>query len=116
ELRERDESSMKLYIFASVFMILLLGLGVWERRRHQRNVDAIPIRICVNGVRGKSTVTRLITGILVEAGLKAVGKTTGTQARMIYWFTDEEKPIVRRLEGPNIREQKLVVEEAAQLG
>lgn len=107
---------MKLYIFASVFMILLLGLGVWERRRHQSNVDAIPIRICVNGVRGKSTVTRLITGILVEAGLKAVGKTTGTQARMIYWFTDEEKPIVRRLEGPNIREQKLVVEEAAQLG
>lgn len=107
---------MKLYIFSFLFIFLAFILGVWEKRRHQRNVEAIPIRICVNGVRGKSTVTRLITGILVEAGYKAVGKTTGTQARMIYWFTSEEKPIKRRPEGPNIREQKLVVAEAAQLG
>src|SRR5690606_38076875 len=56
-----------------------------------------------------------ITGILVEAKLRTVGKTTGTSARMIYWNTDEEKPIKRRPEGPNIREQKMVVKEAAQL-
>ncbi|MDQ0338519.1 poly-gamma-glutamate synthase PgsB/CapB [Caldalkalibacillus uzonensis] len=99
-----------------LFLAILLGLGIWEKRRHQKNLDAIPIRVNVNGVRGKSTVTRLITGILTEAGLKTVGKTTGTSARMIYWFTDEEKPIIRRLEGPNIREQKMVVAEAAELG
>lgn len=96
-------------------MGILFILGVWEKRRHQKNIDSIPIRINVNGIRGKSTVTRLITGIMAEAGYRVVGKTTGTAARMIYWYTDEEKPIKRRLEGPNIREQKVVVAEAASL-
>ena len=73
------------------------------------------MRININGIRGKSTVTRLITGIVTEAGYKTIGKTTGTSARMIYWFTDEEKPIVRRPEGPNIGEQRRVVKEAAKL-
>lgn len=98
-----------------IFLILLFLLGILEKRRHQKNIDAIPIRINVNGIRGKSTVTRLITAVLAEAGLRVVGKTTGTAARMIYWHTDEEKPIVRRPEGPNIREQMKVVAEAAKL-
>lgn len=99
-----------------LFLGVLLLIGIWERVQHQKNINAIPIRINVNGIRGKSTVTRLITGICIEAGYRTVGKTTGTAARMIYWFTDEEKPIKRRPEGPNIREQKVVVAEAAKLG
>nr|WP_307330626.1 poly-gamma-glutamate synthase PgsB [Evansella vedderi] len=95
--------------------ILLLLIGIFEYKQHQKNVKKIPIRINVNGVRGKSTVTRLITGILKEAGLKTVGKTTGTQARMIYWNTPKEEPIIRDPEGPNIKEQKRVVRETAQL-
>lgn len=95
---------------------ILLCLGIWEKRRHQKNIDSIPLRININGIRGKSTVTRLITGIMVEAGYRTVGKTTGTAARMIYWDREEEKPIKRRIEGPNIREQKVVVAEAAELG
>ncbi|SFI61164.1 poly-gamma-glutamate synthase PgsB [Thermoflavimicrobium dichotomicum] len=98
-----------------LFLIGLLIVGIIEKIKHQKNIDSIPIRINVNGIRGKSTVTRLITGIMVEAGYRTVGKTTGTAARMIYWNTDEEKPIKRRLEGPNIREQKMVVAEAARL-
>ncbi|MCS1350217.1 poly-gamma-glutamate synthase PgsB [Mechercharimyces sp. CAU 1602] len=94
-------------------LLLLLGLGAWERRRHQKNIDSISLRININGIRGKSTVTRLITGIMMEAGLKTIGKTTGTQARMIYWNREQEEPIVRRPEGPNIREQKVVVAKAA---
>ena len=35
---------------------------------------------------------------------------------MIYWFTDEEKPIKRRKEYPNIGEQRRVVKEVANLG
>ena len=60
-------------------------------------------------------MTRLITAILKEAGIKVVGKTTGTAARMIYWHTDSEKKIERNPEGPNIKEQKKVVAEAARL-
>ncbi|MDQ0257230.1 poly-gamma-glutamate synthase PgsB/CapB [Evansella vedderi] len=98
-----------------IMSILLLLIGIFEYKQHQKNVKKIPIRINVNGVRGKSTVTRLITGILKEAGLKTVGKTTGTQARMIYWNTPKEEPIIRDPEGPNIKEQKRVVRETAQL-
>ncbi|MED3979942.1 poly-gamma-glutamate synthase PgsB [Priestia megaterium] len=98
-----------------ICLFLVLAYGAREQIRHQKNIDSIPVRININGIRGKSTVTRLITGIVTEAGYKTVGKTTGTSARMIYWFTDEEKPIVRRPEGPNIGEQRRVVKEAARL-
>lgn len=70
----------------------------------------------MNGIRGKSTVVRLITAILTEANTKVVGKTTGTAARMLYWYTNEEYPIKRKLVGPNIGEQRKVVATAANLG
>ena len=98
-----------------ICLFLVLAYGAREQIKHQKNIDSIPVRININGIRGKSTVTRLITGIVTEAGYKTLGKTTGTSARMIYWFTDEEKPIVRRPEGPNIGEQRRVVKEAAKL-
>lgn len=99
-----------------VFVILILAIGVIQKIQHQKRIDSIPIRVNINGIRGKSTVTRLITGIIAEADIKVVGKTTGTSARMIYWFTDEEKPIKRRPEGANINEQLRVVNETAKLG
>lgn len=103
-----------MYILPLLFAFLLvLGIGEW--RRHRKTIESIPLRINVNGIRGKSTVTRLITGIMIEAGMRTVGKTTGTQARMIYWDREGEEPIIRRPEGPNIREQKEVVGKAAQL-
>lgn len=102
-------------ILIPIFCAFLLIVGLVEKRIHQKNIESLPVRVNINGIRGKSTVTRLITGILKESGLKTVGKTTGTQARMIYWFTEEEKPIKRRPEGPNIREQKMVVQETAEL-
>lgn len=91
----------------------LLVFGFIEHRNHNKNVEAVPVRININGVRGKSTVTRLITGVLSEAGYKTVGKTTGTQARMLYWYEDNEEPIVRKPQGPNIGEQKEVIEKAS---
>src|SRR5690625_1161717 len=97
-------------------LMIALVVGIVEWQRHKKYVAATPIRVNVNGIRGKSTVTRLITGIIKEAGYKTIGKTTGTSARLIYWVTSEEEPIKRRPEGPNIHEQKMVVKKAAQLG
>ncbi|EQB50246.1 hypothetical protein CGLO_10329 [Colletotrichum gloeosporioides Cg-14] len=51
----------------------MLGIGFIEKKRHQKNIDALPVRVNINGIRGKSTVTRLTTGILMEAGYKTVG-------------------------------------------
>ncbi|MCP3029635.1 poly-gamma-glutamate synthase PgsB [Halobacillus sp. A5] len=100
--------------------ILLLGfsaffLGTREKMRNKKNVESIPVRVNVNGIRGKSTVTRLITGVLQKTGYKTVGKTTGTDARMLYWFDGQEEPIKRRMEGPNIGEQRKVLEKTVQL-
>lgn len=96
--------------------VIMLGIGFIEKKRHQKNIDALPVRVNINGIRGKSTVTRLTTGILMEAGYKTVGKTTGTDARMIYWDTPEEKPIKRKPQGPNIGEQKEVMRETVERG
>ena len=49
---------------------LICGLGIWERFRLRRSLSRIPIRIHVNGTRGKSSVTRLIAAALREAGLR----------------------------------------------
>ncbi|MFK4307389.1 poly-gamma-glutamate synthase PgsB/CapB [Bacillus sp. RC242] len=103
-------------IIIGICTLFLVIYGVVEQIMHQKRLDSIPVRVNVNGIRGKSTVTRLITGVVQEAKYKTVGKTTGTSARMIYWFTDEEKPIKRRKEGPNIGEQRRVVKEVANLG
>lgn len=99
-----------------VIMAGAFALGIAEKKLVKKNIDKIPLRIVVNGIRGKSTVTRLITGILKEAGYKVVGKTTGSAARMIYWDSEEEEIIYRRPEGPNIAEQKGVVKKAAKKG
>ncbi len=53
-----------------VIMAGTFALGYFEKKRVQKDIDKIPLRIVVNGIRGKSTVTRLITGILKEAGYK----------------------------------------------
>lgn len=99
-----------------VLTAILLMFGIREKALHQKNIEAIPIRLNVNGIRGKSTVVRLITGIFQVAEYKVVGKTTGTAARMIFWNTNEETPIERRPEGPNISEQRRVVAQTARLG
>ena len=49
----------------SVFLVGCLGLltaGIVEQRRHYANLEAIPHRVLVNGIRGKSSITRLCAG------------------------------------------------------
>ncbi|TKJ41896.1 poly-gamma-glutamate synthase PgsB [candidate division LCP-89 bacterium B3_LCP] len=63
--------------------IIIILYGAWEYRNHQRNLRAIPIRIHVNGTRGKSSVTRLIAAALRAGGIRTFAKTTGTIPRII---------------------------------
>ncbi|TMW72229.1 poly-gamma-glutamate synthase PgsB [Alteribacter natronophilus] len=97
------------FIFISVVFALCLFLGIREKKKHQSRLDRVPVKVNINGVRGKSTVTRLVTGILHEAGHRTIGKTTGTDARMLYWYEGKEEPIKRKKEGPNIGEQRDVM-------
>lgn len=109
-------STLSALIVSLVLFFILFMLGFWEKRRNERYIRSIPIRVNVNGIRGKSTATRLITAILQEAGYKTIGKTTGTAARMIFWDTDEEMEIKRRPMGVSICEQLRVIRKAASLG
>ena len=106
---------------AALLIILVLSgaalvWGILEKRRNNRNLEKIPVRININGIRGKSTATRLTTAVLQEAGYKAIGKTTGTAARMFYWDQDEEKEIPRKPHGVSLKEQLEVIDEAAKRG
>ncbi|SFJ77962.1 poly-gamma-glutamate synthase PgsB/CapB [Halobacillus dabanensis] len=96
--------------YLMIFFVFVLVVGLWEKYKLDRRLKKIPTRILVNGIRGKSTVTRLVMGILKQDGRKVIGKTTGTSARMFYWDKEEEDPIIRGLQGPNINEQMKITD------
>ena len=85
--------------------------GLLESFSHRRNLARIPIRIHVNGTRGKSGVTRLIAAGLRAGGIRTCAKTTGTLARMI--FPDGSEYPVFRPSRPNVIEQVRIVKAAA---
>ncbi len=87
-----------------ILSLALLALGLGENILHQRNLRRIPVRILVNGTRGKSGVTRLIAGALREAGYRTIAKTTGSDARVI--LGDGTEIPVKRPFGARITEQK----------
>ena len=91
-----------LFILVSI-ALLLLSIGLIEFNLHQRVLTTIPIRIHVNGTRGKSSVTRLIAAGLREGGVRTFAKTTGTAPRVI--DASGKDRIIHRLRLPSIGEQ-----------
>jgi gamma-polyglutamate synthase len=101
------------------FWALMILLGNREWRNHRRRLESIPIRVHVNGSRGKTGTSRLIGAALRSNGVKVVVKTTGKMPSTIdihgkEWclreFESEGFP-----EG-NIREQMDAVAFAADQG
>jgi len=62
---------------------LLVGLGALEYARLRRHRASIPIRVHVNGTRGKSSVVRLVAAALRAHGVRTYAKTTGSLPRLI---------------------------------
>jgi gamma-polyglutamate synthase len=91
---------------------LLVGGGVAELAAHRRNLKKIPIRIHVNGTRGKSSVARLIAAGLRHAGIRTCCKTTGTLPRMI--MPDGAEYPVFRPSRANVIEQLRIVAAAVE--
>ncbi|WP_369249829.1 poly-gamma-glutamate synthase PgsB [Streptomyces sp. R41] len=101
-----------LYTVLLVCCAILLVAGIVEQRRHFTNLDHIPSRVLVNGIRGKSSITRLCAGALRGGGLTTVAKTTGTAARFIHPDATEE-PVYRKFGIANVVEQIGIVRRAA---
>lgn len=91
--------------------LVLLAAGLAERAMHWRSLRAVPIRVLVNGTRGKSSVTRLMAGALREAGIVTIAKTTGSAARVI--LEDGTEVPVKRPFGARLTEQKALARLAA---
>ena len=72
-------------IISSLIIILsiLIFLGLLENYYHNKSLKKIPIRIHVNGARGKSSVTRLIAAGLRAGCIATIAKTTGSAPRII---------------------------------
>jgi poly-gamma-glutamate synthase PgsB/CapB len=91
--------------------LIIVLFGIWEAYRLKRALPKIPIRIHVNGTRGKSSVTRLIAGGLREKGIITCAKTTGTLPRII--LPDGSEYPVFRPSGARLSEQARIVSVAA---
>ena len=84
---------------------------VVEQRLARRDRRAIPEVVHVNGIRGKSSVSRLIDAGLRAGGYRVLTKTTGTLPRRID-VDGQERPIRRRGRA-SIREQLAILRAAA---
>lgn len=87
------------------------SLAGWEWALHQRRIRSIPVRVHINGTRGKSSVARLIGAGLRAGGLATITKVTGTFPRLI--LEDGREVEVHRRGRANILEQLGIVGFAA---
>ncbi|MFH8613726.1 poly-gamma-glutamate synthase PgsB [Streptomyces sp. NPDC017979] len=101
-----------LYFVLLTGAVFLLIAGIVEQRRHYAALHSIPSRVLVNGIRGKSSITRLCAGALRGGDLVTVAKTTGTAARFIHPDATEE-PVYRKFGIANVVEQIGIVRRAA---
>ena len=98
-------------VFSVILVVITVILLLVERLKVTKKRRQIPLRICVTGTRGKSSVTRLIAGSLREAGKKVMAKTTGSRAVIIK--PDGSESLIFRKGRPNILETKDIIEQAA---
>jgi poly-gamma-glutamate synthase PgsB/CapB len=82
-------------IIVCMLLAVLIILGIIECRMHSRSLDRIPIRILVNGTRGKTSTARMLISALNDQGIKTIGRTTGSEACVL--FPDGRiEPVVRK--------------------
>ena len=73
-------------------MVLVLSIGyiiflIIEKQYHEKIRKSFKHVILVNGIRGKSTTTRLVDSGLRNCGFRVFSKTTGTIPMMINLIT-----------------------------
>lgn len=95
-----------LYIWilsVSIFLLYLFTESIFLKKKRQ----SLPLRITVTGIRGKTSVVRLLASVLRQNGKKVLAKTTGAKPCLIY--QDGREEILKRRGLPSILEQKKLI-------
>lgn len=87
---------------AIVLTIILVILGFIECRLHRKNLERVPLRILVNGTRGKTSTAILVAEALSLMGVRTFAKTTGSEARII--LPDGKIVVQNRRRGARVTE------------
>ena len=104
----KDNPSMWLVL---LLFISVLILGIVENAVLKKRVESVPVRILVNGTRGKSSTARMLVAALNGCGIRTFGKTTGSEARFILpSLSEEEVPRKRGIR--MVREHDLMFKKA----
>ncbi|NTV83160.1 MAG: poly-gamma-glutamate synthase PgsB [Bacteroidales bacterium] len=99
------------FYFLLALILIAVIVGIIEYLLHQKRIYSIPIRIHINGTRGKSSVTRLIGAGLRAGGISNITKVTGTFPRLI--VEDGSETYIHRKASANILEQLSIVKFAS---
>ena len=94
---------MLLTIITASLVVIYIVLIIIEKLMINKYRKSFKYVIHVNGIRGKSTTTRLIDAGLRACGFKVFSKTTGTFPTILN--TNNEVVHIKRLGPANIREQ-----------
>jgi len=100
--------------FVLILPLIIIAALVIEMQWHKSMIQRIPLRISINGTRGKSSTTQYIVAGLRAAGKRPLGKITGTEPLLLK--PDGKSERIRRWGKPRIQEQMKVVYRAAQEG
>ena len=100
--------------YVLILIALYIGWLVYEKWENDRALASFCHVIHVNGIRGKTSVCRLIDAHLRGAGLKVFTKTTGSTPFYIDVAGQEHQ--IRRRGGANIHEQLAMIRRARKEG
>jgi gamma-polyglutamate synthase len=92
-----------LFALATTASLSVILYWTIQTLRHNARMAKVPVRIHVNGIRGKSTIVRYIAASLRAGGIETIAKTTGS-ATMLIDAQGDEHPIHRN-GAPTIIEQ-----------
>lgn len=98
-------------IIAFILVSLVLILLIVEKWYINVQVNKIPIRILVNGTRGKSTSVKYLAALLRSNDYKVLSKITGIIPTVFY--EDDDSEVIKRRGGARVTEQFGIINKAA---
>jgi len=100
---------MSIFLFAFL-LITFLSLTI-EIIRLKRSIKHIPVRILVNGTRGKTSTVRMMYRIFLENKYKVNAKTTGEEP--VLWKSNGQSELLHRFAPANIIENLRIIRDWA---